>query len=402
MLVTRRPTSQPCGPQKRLARPLRRGAHYHSGLPIPAPLICLHEEPKPISTAPLGGFPEPMGFHGPHSEASGCRSSQYATCDLSGAATGDHRLCQAGLKRDRLLTPAPCSSLMGEGSAIQDSGPHTSALPAWPLHPGPPAWPRHCPPNACPVGPPGHPAAHHSGAPLEPTSQLLQGVVAAFLRAREVAAAIEEVGPGHVDGIEGGLAGLAQRPADMAAGSPHAAALAARGQHGAAQQAQVGVALALQEVVQHAQEDVLRAGLHGLPGPVRQQRGEGRPGVGDVTAGLQLQVHARGWGRGGDGGVTRALPPTMTPRTCSDACLLSATLPKLTPLRPTASRDGRHGEARTRPRKRQPEPSGGPATAPGLARERAQQAALGLSFHIRRLGPGKPTRPRSCLVKAYG
>lgn len=39
----------------------------------------------------------------------------------------------------------------------------------------------------------------------------------------------------------------------------------------------------------------------------------------------------------------------MTPRTCSDACLLSAALPKLTPLRTTASRDGRHGEARTRP-----------------------------------------------------
>ena len=131
-LATHCPTSQPRGPQKPFAHPLRRGPHYHPGLPIPAPLICLFEKPKPVSAAPLGGFPEPTGFHGPHSEASGCRSSQYPTCDLSGTATGDHRICQAGLKRDRLPTPAPCSSLMGGRSAIQDSGPHPL-----PSQPGP-------------------------------------------------------------------------------------------------------------------------------------------------------------------------------------------------------------------------------------------------------------------------
>ena len=65
--------------------------------------------------------------------------------------------------------------------------------------------------------------------------------------------------------------------------------------------------LALQQLVQHAQEDVLGAGLHGRPGLVPQQRGEGRPVVGDVAAGLQLQVHARGW-RGTVGSPGHSLP----------------------------------------------------------------------------------------------
>ena len=120
--------------------------------------------------------------------------------------------------------------------------------------------------------------------------------------AREVAAAVEEVGPGHVDGVKGGLAGFAQPLADVAAGPAHLAALASGGQHGAAQQAQVGVALALQEVVQHAQQHVLGAGLHHLPGPVLQQRGEGRLVVGGVAAGPELQVHACGCGEAGSVG----------------------------------------------------------------------------------------------------
>ena len=306
---TRPPTSQPRAPRSPLHTRRDGGLTCTGAAHSTPPLICLRNQspfPQPLWVASLS----PQGSLDPALRRLAAASANIPRVifqEQPQAITGFARQASRGTGSP---TPVPHGSLMGGRVPPRIQTPHISALPARLLRPGPPPWPRHCPPDACPVGPPGHPAAHHRGAPQEPTSQLLQGVVAVFLRAGEVAAAVKEVGPGHVNGVEGGLAGLAQRPADVAAGSPHTAALAARGQHGAAQQAQVGVALALQEVVQHAQQDVLGAGLHGRPGPVLQQRGEGRPVVGDVAAALELQVHARGWW-GGDGGVTRALPPTM-------------------------------------------------------------------------------------------
>lgn len=75
------------------------------------------------------------------------------------------------------------------------------------------------------------------------------------------------------------------------------ASLTSGDQHRAPQQPQVRVALALQEKVQHAQQHVLRAGLHRLPRPVLQGRGKRCLVVGGIDAGPEMQVHAGGWRR---------------------------------------------------------------------------------------------------------
>lgn len=122
------------------------------------------------------------------------------------------------------------------------------------------------------------------------TSQLLQGVKAAvgiIIRGEEMGA-VEEVGPSHVDGFEGSLAGSVEEVAAAAAGLDQLPGLAARCQHSAAQQAQVGVTLAFQEVVQDAQQNTLRTGLRCCHRVMAQWCGEGCQPVGHIGADRQL------------------------------------------------------------------------------------------------------------------
>lgn len=110
------------------------------------------------------------------------------------------------------------------------------------------------------------------------TSQSSQGVEAALLLAGEEAVAIQEVGPGHLDGLEGVGAVLPQSVARAAAGFDHPVVVAGRGDHGAAHQAYLGGALPVEQAVDDAQQQVLGSRLRIRAGAVPQDVGEDRPG----------------------------------------------------------------------------------------------------------------------------
>lgn len=100
----------------------------------------------------------------------------------------------------------------------------------------------------------------------------------------EEAITVEEVGPFHVDGLEGVAASRVHGVAGGAAGHQRPVALAARRQHGAAQHPDVRVALSSQQRLHHAEEQVLGAQLRLLAAPVAQQTGEQGLSVWHVVA----------------------------------------------------------------------------------------------------------------------
>lgn len=116
------------------------------------------------------------------------------------------------------------------------------------------------------------------------TVKNFQGVIASLLLAEEEAVAVQEVGPVHVDGLEGVDAARSHRPAGGAARFQHRVLFAARHQHRAAQHADLGVALAAQQGLHHAQEEILGAPLGLLSGPVAGEVGEHGLSVGHVAA----------------------------------------------------------------------------------------------------------------------
>lgn len=106
------------------------------------------------------------------------------------------------------------------------------------------------------------------------TFQPHQRVKAALLLAREEAVTIQEVGPGHFDGLEGVEAVLPQGVARAAAGFDHLVVLARRGEHRAAHKPYVWGALPVEQAVDDAQEKVLWPGLCLQAGPVAEDVGE--------------------------------------------------------------------------------------------------------------------------------
>lgn len=124
------------------------------------------------------------------------------------------------------------------------------------------------------------------------TMEPLQRVITLLSVGGEEAVAVEEVGPLHVDGLEGVAAPGAHSVARGAAGQHRPAALAARHQHRAAQHSYVGVALPPQQRLHHAEEQVLGAQLRLLEAPVAQEGREQGLGVGHVLAVGQQHVSA--------------------------------------------------------------------------------------------------------------
>lgn len=124
------------------------------------------------------------------------------------------------------------------------------------------------------------------------TLESLQGIVTVLLISGEEAITVEEVGPLHVDGLEGKAASCAHGIAGGAAGQQCPVALAAWRQHGAAQHADVRVALSSKQRLHHAEEQVLSAQLRLLAAPVAQQTGEQGLSVGHVIAVGQQHVGA--------------------------------------------------------------------------------------------------------------
>lgn len=111
-----------------------------------------------------------------------------------------------------------------------------------------------------------------------------QGVIAPLLLAGKEAIAVQEVGPVHVDGLEGVDAARPQRLAGGAARFQHHVLFTARHQHRAAQHADLGVALPTEQSLDHAQEEILCTPLGLLPGPVAGEVGEHGLSVGHVAA----------------------------------------------------------------------------------------------------------------------
>lgn len=112
------------------------------------------------------------------------------------------------------------------------------------------------------------------------TSQPSQRVVAALLLARKEAVAVQEVRPGHLNGLEGVGAVLPQRLAGAAAGFDHPVVAAGRGQDRAADQADIRGALPVQQAVDDAQEKVLGPRLCIQAGLVAQDVWENCSGAG--------------------------------------------------------------------------------------------------------------------------
>lgn len=106
------------------------------------------------------------------------------------------------------------------------------------------------------------------------TFQSCQRVVAALLVAGKEAITVQEVGPGHVDGLKGVNAVLPQGLAGGAARFDHLVFLAGRGQDRAADQADLRRALPIEEPMDDAQEEVLWARLCICAAPVAQDVGE--------------------------------------------------------------------------------------------------------------------------------
>lgn len=119
------------------------------------------------------------------------------------------------------------------------------------------------------------------------TSQSSQGVEAALLLTGEEAVTIQEVGPGHFDGLEGVGAVLPQSVAGAAAGFDHLVVEAGRGDDGAADQAYLGGALPVEQAVDDAQQQVLGSRLCIHAGAVPQDVGEDGPG--EVARGFIIE-----------------------------------------------------------------------------------------------------------------
>lgn len=98
---------------------------------------------------------------------------------------------------------------------------------------------------------------------VDATFQPGQRVEAAFLIAGKEAIAVEEVGPGHFDGLKRVGAVLPQRLARAAARLDHLVVPAGRREHRAAHQTYLRGALPIEQAVDDAQEQVLcpRLGL---------------------------------------------------------------------------------------------------------------------------------------------
>lgn len=110
-----------------------------------------------------------------------------------------------------------------------------------------------------------HRAVQHNSVTF--TFQPYQRVIAALLVAGEEAVAIQEVGPGHLDGFEGVDTVLPQRLARAAAGFDRLVVLAGRGEHRAAYETYLGGALPVEQAMDDTQEEVLcpRLCLHATP-----------------------------------------------------------------------------------------------------------------------------------------
>lgn len=115
------------------------------------------------------------------------------------------------------------------------------------------------------------------------TCEAFQGVKTALFLTHKKAIAVHEVGPSHVYRIEGVAAFLLHRLAGGATGLQQLLPLAARRQHGAAQHADLRVALA-EQGLGHAQKQVLCAGLCFFPRPVADDVGKRGLSVGHVLA----------------------------------------------------------------------------------------------------------------------
>lgn len=124
------------------------------------------------------------------------------------------------------------------------------------------------------------------------TSQLCQRVKAPLLLPSKEAITVQEVGPGHVYCIEGGEAIFFEVFTDVPAGLYGSVLFTLRGQHWAAQEPQVGVAFPLEQVVQHADEQVLRAVLNHFSRLLIQKIRVHHSSIGNISARTQGNIHA--------------------------------------------------------------------------------------------------------------
>lgn len=93
------------------------------------------------------------------------------------------------------------------------------------------------------------------------TFQPCQGVKTALLIAGKEAVTVQEVGPGHLDGLKGMGAVFPQGLTCASARFDHLVIPAGRGQHRTAHQADLRGALAIEQAVDDAQEEILRPRL---------------------------------------------------------------------------------------------------------------------------------------------
>ena len=126
------------------------------------------------------------------------------------------------------------------------------------------------------------------------TLEALQRVVTSLLLADKEAITVQEVGPGHLDPVKGVAALLTHGLAGGATGLQHHLPLTARRQHGAAQHADFRVALAPEQRLHHAQQEVLGARLGLFAGLVAEDVGEHGLSVGHVVAVGQQHIGAFG------------------------------------------------------------------------------------------------------------
>lgn len=119
------------------------------------------------------------------------------------------------------------------------------------------------------------------------TSQSSQGVKAALLLTGKEAVAIQEVRPGHLDGLKGVGAVLPQGIARAAAGLDHLVVAAGRGDDGAAHQTYLGGALPVEQAVDDAQQQVLGPRLCIRASAMPEDVGEDGPG--EVARGFIME-----------------------------------------------------------------------------------------------------------------
>lgn len=116
------------------------------------------------------------------------------------------------------------------------------------------------------------------------TSEALQRVITSLFLTDKEAITVQEVGPGHLYPLESVAAFLTHRLTGGATRLHHLRLLAARRQHGAAQHADLRVALSSEQGLHHAHEEVLGPGLGVLAGLVSEGVREHGLSVGHVVA----------------------------------------------------------------------------------------------------------------------